>query len=241
MTSVSVIVPFQPDPRQQGRRVPIQFGASREDIFSWVKARWEALYPSFELVTAGSGDRAINRSAARNEAFRRCSGDVVIVADADIVFHHVNVRIALEHIENGKRWVVGFDRYEQLDGPDTRKVLARDPVDLIERPARPRWSTDQGNAGLLVMTRGAFTEVGGYDERFTGWGWEDWAIANALHTLVHPMLTVPGYVLHLRHPPSANRGRDKRSMRPLFDPYDAAFGNPEAMRAVIDDPARKGL
>lgn len=241
MTSVSVLVPFQPDPNQRGRKVPLADGASREDIFSWVRARWEAFYPSFELVTAGSGNRAINRSAARNEAFRRSSGDVVIVADADIVFHHANVDVALQHMKNGKRWVVGFDRYEQMDGPDTRKVLASDPADPVDRPAKPRWSTDQGNAGLLIMTRGAFVEVGGYDERFTGWGWEDWAIANALHTLAHPMVTVPGYVLHLRHPPSQGRRRDKQRMKPLFDPYDTAFGNPTAMRAVIDDPDRRGL
>lgn len=234
MTSVSVIVPFQPDPRQQGRRVPIQFGASREDIFSWVKARWEALYPSFELVTAGSGDRAINRSAARNEAFRRCSGDVVIVADADIVFHHVNVRIALEHIENGKRWVVGFDRYEQLDGPTTREVLALPPDSLVPRPARPRWSTDQGNAGLLVLTRDAFEEVNGYNTSFVRWGWEDTAIANALHTVVHPKIHVPGYVLHLRHPTDHNRRQSKANQAPLFQPYDDAFGHPDEMRAVID-------
>lgn len=241
MTSISVLIPFQPDPHQRGKTVRVADGASREDIFSWVRARWEALYPSFELVTAGSGDRAINRSAARNEAFMRSSGDVVIFADADIVFHHANVLMALQHIENGKRWVIGFDRYEQLDGPTTRKVLAGDPAYPVDRPAKPRWSTDQGNAGLLIMTRGAFEEVGGYDEAFTGWGWEDWAIANALHTLVHPMVTVPGHVLHLRHPPSANRRRDKQRMKPLFDPYDRAFGDPSAMRAVIDDPGRKGL
>lgn len=234
MTSISVLIPFQPDPHQRGKTVRVADGASREDIFSWVRARWEALHPSFELVTAGSGDRAINRSAARNEAFRRSSGDVVIFADADIVCHHTNVDVALQHIENGKRWVVGFDRYEQLDGPDTRKVLAGDPAYPVDRPAKPRWSTDQGNAGLLIMTRSAFEQVNGYNTSFVRWGWEDTAIANALHTVVHPKIHVPGYVLHLCHPTDRNRRQSKNQQRSLFQPYDDAFGHPEEMQAVID-------
>lgn len=241
MTTVSVLIPFQPDPNQRGRKVPEANGASREDIFSWVRARWEALYPSFELVTARSEDHHINRSAARNEAFRRSSGNVVVIADADIVFHHANVDVALQHIENGKRWVIGFDRYEQLDGPDTRRVLAMDPTEYIDRPARPRWSTDQGNAGLLICTRGAFEEARGYDERFKLWGWEDWAIANVMHTIIHPKIHVPGYVLHLRHPTERNNKRSKAAQEPMFRGYDLAFGDPEAMRAVIDDPERISL
>ena len=240
MSSVSVLIPFQPDPHRRGRKVPIADGASREDIFSWVRARWEALYPSFELVTAGSGDRSINRSAARNEAFRRSSGDVVIVADADIVFHQGQVDMALDNIRHlGHRWVIGFDRYEQLWGPDTRDVLRQDPSAGIPRPAHPRWTTDQGNAGLLIMTREAFERVNGYDERFSAWGWEDWAFANALHTLVHPLVAVPGYVLHLCHPRS--RDRSKRQGRPLWNRYEAAFGDREATEALIREEGHGGI
>lgn len=242
MTSVSVLVPFQPDPRPTAWSPTIRDGASRQVIFHWVRERWEALYPDFEFVTVGSDTREMNRSAARNECFRRSSGDVVVIADADVVFHCGQVDDALRLIdEEGYRWVIGFDRYEQLTGPDTRMVLERDPVDDIARPDKPRWSTDQGNAGLLVMTREAFVVVNGYDERFTAYGYEDWAIANALHTVVHPLVTVPGYVLHLRHPVSPNRKQQKMRMMPVWTKYDLAFGRPEEMRAVLNDPHRLGL
>lgn len=240
MTSVSVLVPFQPDPRPQAQNPTIRDGASRQVIFDWVRARWEALYPDFEFVTVGSDTREMNRSAARNECFRRSSGDVVVIADADIVFHCGQVDEALRLIgEEGYCWVIGFDRYEQLTGPDTRMVLERDPADDIARPDKPRWSTDQGNAGLLVLTRDAFEVVNGYDTSFRFWGWEDWAFANALHTLVHPLVTVPGYVLHLCHPPAPNRKQSKRVQMPLFAKYDLAFGHPGEMEALVN--SRPGL
>lgn len=240
--SVSVIIPFRPGPRRRGQRVPERDGASREDIFDWVLRRWEALCPSYEIVVADSDATAFNRSAARNQAFRRSSGDVVIVADADVAPHHGALQWAVPDVEEGfSDWVIGFNRYVQLTGRQTRLVLAMDPPREVGVPDRPRWSTDQGNAGLLIMRRSAFEEVGGYDERFTEWGWEDWAFANALHTLVHPLVTVPYPLIHLHHPRDPDRRQQKRRMEALWKPYERAFGDAEAMRAVIDDPDREGL
>jgi len=237
--NVSVVIPFQSDPTQRHRPVRLADGASREDIFDWVFARWSDLCPEFDFVSASSTSPIINRSQARNRAVAQSSGDILIIADADIVFHRRQIDIALQHIANGKEWVVGFNRYEQLTGPDTRTVLAMDHVDDVARFSSPRWSTDQGNAGLMVLTRHAFYEVGGYDERFTRWSMEDWAFANALCTLVHPMVMVPDFVLHLCHPVERNRSQSKARQMPDFQPYDDAFGDPEAMRAIVDNPARR--
>jgi len=237
--TISVVIPFQSDPTQRHRPVRLADGASREDIFDWVFARWSDLCPEFDFVSASSTSPIINRSQARNRAVAQSSGDIIIIADADIVFHRRQIDVALQYIAVGAEWVVGFNRYEQLTGPDTRTVLAQNPRSPVLRFPSPRWSTDQGNAGLMVLTRAAFYEVGGYDERFSGYGWEDWAFANALSTLVHPLVAVPDFVLHLCHPRVSTRNSDKRKMKPLFDPYDDAMSNPEAMRAIVDNPARR--
>lgn len=236
--TVSICVPFSPESDAPQRPAP-HLGASRETIWSWLKLRWEELCPAFELVTSGSGAGPMNRAAARNRAVERACGDVLIISDADTVFHRAQIDIALQHIANGKQWVIPYKHYEQLTGPDTLKVLKQLPSSDVARPAKPRWSTDQGNAGLMVLTREAFDEVRGYDERFTGWSGEDWSFCNALHTLVHHQVRVDTYVLHLRHPPSRGRRQDKaRQMSTIYPPYDRAFGDPVAMRAVIDNPER---
>jgi GT2 family glycosyltransferase len=54
--------------------------------------------------------------------------------------------------------------------------------------------------GAVVVSRAAFEEVGGYDERFVGWGWEDTSFAIALEKLCGPQTRVPGPLYHLWHP-----------------------------------------
>jgi N-terminal domain of galactosyltransferase len=179
----------------------------------------------------------MNRSKSRNAAVALSSGDVLVIADADTMAPADQITAALAAVEEGADWVIAYERYVQLDGPDTRKVLALDPTCEVPPPARPRWETDQGNAGMLVVSRKAFETVGGYDERFVRWGWEDWAIADALETLCHPQVRVPGYVLHLCHP--RDRDRSKRQGHPLSRRYTAAHGDPEAMTALIAEEGRR--
>jgi hypothetical protein len=136
-------------------------------------------------------------------------------------------------------WVVAYQDYLQLTGRDTRELLTKAPTDRLVRPMRPRWTTDQGNAGMLVMTREAFDRVGGYDERFEKWGWEDWAIADALGTLVHGQVREPGFVLHLCHPRPLDQ--TKKQGGELMGRYTYARGDRDAMAALTSEPGRRGI
>ena len=53
---------------------------------------------------------------------------------------------------------------------------------------------------IQIMPSEAFWEVGGWDERFRGWGGEDHAAMRATDTLYWRHKTMPVQVLHLWHP-----------------------------------------
>jgi predicted glycosyltransferase involved in capsule biosynthesis len=55
-------------------------------------------------------------------------------------------------------------------------------------------------AGLLVLSREAWEKVGGYDEAFIGWGYEDNAFQASLDRRVGHFDRVDGFVVHLWHP-----------------------------------------
>lgn len=229
---VSVVVPYRPDPRSKGVCRLID-GAPREHIWEWLEKRWVALHPHFELVVAEPATEVMNRAEARNIGAAKADGEVLIFADADVVAHRRQIEAALAQIEFGADWVIAYREYIQMDGPDTRAVLEREPTAPVPRPRVARWATHDGNAGMLVMTRNAFNTVAGYDDRFVKWGWEDWAIANALTVLCHPEVRVDGYVVHLHHP--RDRDRSKRQGEQLFNRYHRALGDPEAMSALCEE------
>jgi hypothetical protein len=240
MADVSLIVPYRADIRAERRKPRLIEGAHRSEIWTWARSRWEALFPHFEIVTGeGSTVAEMNRSEARNNAVTLSNGEILVIADADTVCPSVQVNDALRRVEAGlAEWVIAYNDYYQLSGKDTREVLAQEPGVSLWRPVKPRWSTDQGNAGMLVVTREAFERVEGYDERFHKWGWEDWAFSDALGTLVHGAVRVPGYVLHLCHPRPVDKS--KKQGKALSERYAAAHGHPEAMEALIHEEDRRG-
>lgn len=228
--SYAVIVPFRPEPDGRGP------GSSRADIWAWLSRRWHAF--GANVVKADSGDSKMNRSEARNVgagAAVEMGCETLVFADADVYVPRAQLEAAIALVEEpgDTEWVIAYEHYLQLTAGDTSHFLKCEPTHEYGPIENPRWSTNQGNAGMLVVSKRAFAAVGGYDERFIEWGWEDWAFANALSTLVHPQVRVPGYVLHLCHPRSPNR--TKRQGRALFERYDAAMGDREAMVDLVHE------
>jgi predicted glycosyltransferase involved in capsule biosynthesis len=77
---------------------------------------------------------------------------------------------------------------------------------------------------MLAVPRKLWDEVGGFDERFVGWGGEDNAFWHACTVIsgAEPA-RVPGYAYHLWHPAASNkRDAQYRTNRELWRRYSAA-------------------
>jgi predicted glycosyltransferase involved in capsule biosynthesis len=90
-------------------------------------------------------------------------------------------------------------------------------------------------SGVTAIPRGLWDAVGGYDERFVGWGWEDLSLWSACCALAG-YERVPGPIYHLWHPRSweQNEGSpDHPRNQVLGERYLAAKHDREAMLAIL--------
>src|SRR6185295_8170942 len=88
--------------------------------------------------------------------------------------------------------------------------------------------------GCVVVAYDTWLEVR-WDERFTGWGFEDvafWASVDTLYgTVQHP-----GSIYHLWHPDARGIGSDQyQTGLKLCERYTDARGNPGAIRAILKE------
>jgi len=103
---------------------------------------------------------------------------------------------------------------------------------------------------VQLCPREAFDALGGWDERFCGWGGEDHAMMRAMDTVYWPHKTLPGSVLHIWHPMIGNSGLKtlvswkERRWEGQTDPtannklswrYYHAFNKPEVMRKLVKE------
>jgi hypothetical protein len=185
----------------------------RDRIWAYCRARWERLFPDVEVVEGHHDDGAFNRSAAINRAAELADEggpwDIGIVIDADVVLSESQVRAAIETAAETGRVTWAHRRWRGVREDATRRILDdrrdlgaeldRDELDLIVERTNPlSWSC------CIAMPRAVFDDLGGFDERFEGWGFEDMAFQSVICGL-YGYERIPGDVVHLWHPRSEER------------------------------------
>jgi predicted glycosyltransferase involved in capsule biosynthesis len=165
----------------------------------------------FMPVTADSGHDRFNRAASRNQIVRdaeTADADVVIFHDADMIAPpDAYPQMAALAFETG-RMVIGFTVYRALHAWSTEKVLAglKDPW-TVPVAGTTNWSV----GGIFALTPQAWRRCGGMDERFRGWGCEDFALYHEAEHHLGPTRRLPNDAVHLWHPHAAGTGDDKHN------------------------------
>lgn len=226
--TVVILVPWRTD------------DGTRAKVWEVCRSRWEALFPDWAIYEGRSPEGPFNRSAAINDAAQQAGAwDVALVIDADVLLPKANVLAAVERAAASglvtwahRRWrSISQEATERLIGPKGEAFAegALGPggflapaftadIDLIvDKTTRLSWSC------CIAIRRDAWETVGGYDERFIGWGHEDGAFSSAVMGLVgHDR--IEGDVLNLWHPRSPGAGMADRDGRNRWTPQALANG-----------------
>jgi hypothetical protein len=189
---------------------------TREEAFAETWRRlWKPL--GIAVYTGDSEETPFNRGASRNAAAAGRAWDVALFADADVLLSPKNIHAALDAAYLEDVVVFPHDRYHALS-----------------RSGRvQRASTAPTNGGALAISRTAWGLVQGFDARFKGWGWEDFAFKMATETILGDPIRIPGPMSELFHQ-KTGRGRPDTD-RALGQRYRRAVGDREAMLAIVNE------
>ncbi len=261
---ISIVIPFR-SPSVMDERVR---------NIEWLKTYWRTHLPGAEVIVGEDPDRgrAFSKSVAVNHGIARSKGDILVIVDADGYLPADAVLYCADEIRNARKrgralWFIPYRKFYRLSNEATLRLLSSDtrtpyvypevvsPSDVLNlEDANPDIAHRYG-ALIQILPREAFEQVGGWDERFCGWGGEDHAAMRATDTLYGPHKTLPGRVFHLWHPMLGSQGKadlvDWRERRwegqagagnnnDLSYRYYHAFGNPALMRRLVDEGVRRG-
>lgn len=148
--NVVILVPWRPTPDREG---PWEHGRSHLEELG------------FPIFTADSDGPVFSMAQAFNRAADR-PWDKAILSEADVWCPVDQIRAALEL----GGLVYCYDRHVRLSRPETDRFLEAGV--MPDRAAAPAESK-LGSNGVRVIDRDLWDLVGGYDERFVGWGAED--------------------------------------------------------------------
>ena len=179
----------------------------------------------FTVHVGDSDGVTFSKSQALNNAVRQTEAEIVILADADTLPDDINqVRDAVQCVDHGAHMVFPFTWYHYID---PEHVETEDLSTITD------YSTvEHSTGGIVVIRRSSFWAVGGFDERFVGWGHEDCSFAYAMTTMFGEQ-RLPGIVWSFEHP-SVVRYPSQNNVE-LGARYRAAKWNKDEMRALINE------
>ena len=187
----------------------------RDRIWAACKARWQALHPDWDISEGYHTDGPFNRSAAINLAAEQAGDwDVAVVIDSDIALRPEQAEEAVRTAHATGRVTWGHTQWWGMSRTVTDAVLL-DPSVMLSADWKPSESAMKKNpiswSCFIAIPRKAWEVIGGFDERFKGWGWEDMAFQCIVRGIAdegrHPELRMDGPVWHFWHPRSPGLGK----------------------------------
>lgn len=212
----------------------------RETAFQFVHQTLLKEWPDQEVLYGDSGDEIFSRSASRNLLAEKAKGDIFVFVDADSYVPCFQLRYALERVTD---WCFPYDLYYSLTAPGSLKFMTtgeadqNDCVYIFPDPVHP-FDRPPSVGGCVVVSREGFDAVGGYDERFIGWSFEDRAFAYSLETMYGRAPRIAGPLYHLWHPETSTDQFAQPHMRTnqaLCSRYQDALGDINATLKIIDE------
>lgn len=228
MTRAVILVPRRDD------------NGHRDRLWRWVRAWWERELPELPVFeghhTADEG--LFNRSAAVNRAAAAATAsgpwDVAVIIDSDVIADPATIRAAIARAADaGDRLVLPFTRRHNLNHHGTDYIMAGDRGSWRRYIGR---TYTQMVSSVVMVPRALWDKVGGFDEKFSGWGFEDNAFVAACETFGGPLERLEGECWHLWHPaaPEGHRGSPSHEAnRARREMYEAARGDHATMRALL--------
>lgn len=140
------------------------------------------------------------RAAALNVGLEAARGDVLIRADDDLEPSHHYIALHRSGHRSGPAGVIGLTRnilpdtpYASAYGRDADRRHLRDALSVPQDMQWRHW------AGNVSITRQTWERIGGYDEDYRRYGWEDVDYGYRLHRAgipvrIHPELTTDHHV-----------------------------------------------
>jgi hypothetical protein len=222
----------------------------RDELWARTRAWWEREQSHMPIVEGYHTEGLFNRSAAVNRAARLAGDwDVAVIIDADVICDPQRVKDAVALAAETGQMVLPHQRRYDLSPAATRAVGAdanylfkcegqdAATVRWRRRNVKHTYAEENGHpsvSSVVVVPRSLWDTIGGFDEGFRGWGYEDTAFAAAAETFAG-IVRLDGAVWHFWHPTAreGKRGTETWSRNSAKGQrYRAAIGDAAAIRAL---------
>lgn len=167
--SLAVLIPYRPD------------SVHRERIYETTSRLWAQVDVEVVYADDGLDGELFSYARAANRARARTSADVLLTYSVDALPLPAASLARLDALlSSGVQWSTVFTGQRRFTAVQTERLLTGvDPAEVGD----PTGDVAMGREALLAVRAEVWDDLRGYDERFIGWGPEDFAFHHVLGTV----------------------------------------------------------
>lgn len=228
MNDVVILVPRRAD------------GGQRDRLWTYTRAVWAEFFPDWPIIEGTHDAGPFNRSAAVNRAAEAAGDwDIALIIDADVLPDPAGVMDAVNTAALGR----------PASAFNVRHNLDRRGTEMIMKGYTGSWKKFVNDrhplciSGAFAIDRKLWDKVGGFDELFVGWGFEDTAFLIACETISGQALFQARadiwHLFHQRSPEHNHRLPNFQANRTRREAYTDAAGDKKRVGKLLLE-AKKG-
>jgi hypothetical protein len=187
LDKVSILLPFSKEP------------GPRTNNFNWTVKFYEKMMPEAEICIGEYPYSPWNRPKAINLAAAKATRDIFVISETDIFYDPAILVEAIKLLDK-YTWVLPFSKVFDLDQQSTEEIHKIEPSWPIPIKVNGNIPGHIGHGLVNVIPRKHFEAVGGFDERFLGWGGDDDAFASSINGVVGWYMRMNHLAYHFWHP-----------------------------------------
>jgi predicted glycosyltransferase involved in capsule biosynthesis len=219
-------------------------GGLRDKHLAWTVSRYKKMFKNVEIIisedkTSRKGSwQDFCKSKYINLGVMKAKNDNILITDIDVVLDKQAIVRGIKQLDK-YCCILPYNVLYKLNYGTSERVLNESPkIELPKVNLDKQMKviiTQNKPQGIHLIRKSDFIKVGGYDERFIGWGSEDAVFQIACRTILEKEIGyMPYNSYHFKHPIMENRQeeRDKR-IGELLEKYKNALNNKDEMQKII--------
>lgn len=176
-----------------------------EYVRKWAKEKFEIV-----LTPEQPADEVFNKSRLINQAVFPLPDDTtVVLLDADSLVSDESLAKAVEAFNKAPNSIIK---------PFTDAIyLSRNNTEIVHENGHDQEFDQERRAhrsdgGITILSKIQYDAIGGHDERYTEWGWEDTQFIAQARNIGIDIIYIDGVMLHLWHPRNPNRNMGNKRL-----------------------------
>ncbi|WP_373601534.1 galactosyltransferase-related protein [Paraclostridium bifermentans] len=173
----------------------------RDRNWKYLKNIYNCLIPDAEICLGDTSSIPYSKSEAVNNAFKKATREILVIMDSDILIDIESLNTAISIVDKYK-FILPYNKLVRLDEKSTEKILNKEllnieDIDISNNSIIKEESRMVG--GIYVTTKEVYKNIGGFDERFRGWGGEDDAVLSCVKYIYGKYHRLDNILYHLYH------------------------------------------